>query len=187
MKVFQCTRNKQNLFFKPDRLDRFYGYSFLTSYIFRDIDILHVRLIKVTHSWCVHCGLSWSLPFCACFAITVISVIFLPCYSWRSPGCTLRFRPLSTRRRFTSRKSITMHPGKCLYSKNLRAFCWKRAFFISISKLVFFCPYFWCQAWTQPRKGLGSKVDILSTKGGTFNFVFAYHDGTTWSVIVGRG
>ena len=30
MKVFQYTGNKQNLFFEPDRPDRFYGYSLLT-------------------------------------------------------------------------------------------------------------------------------------------------------------
>ena len=43
--------------------------------IFRDINILHVRIIELTRSLFVHCGLWCSLPLLACFSIAVTPVI----------------------------------------------------------------------------------------------------------------
>ena len=39
------------------------------------MNILHVRIIELTHSLFVHCGLWCSLPLLACVSITVIPVI----------------------------------------------------------------------------------------------------------------
>ena len=38
------------------------------------MNILHVKLIKLTHIMCVRCSLWRFLPFQACFTITVIYV-----------------------------------------------------------------------------------------------------------------
>ena len=43
--------------------------------IFRDMNILHVRIIELTRSLFVHCGLWCSLPLLACFSIAVTPVI----------------------------------------------------------------------------------------------------------------
>ena len=43
--------------------------------ISRNMNILHVKSIELTHILCVRCGFRRSLPFLACFAITVIPVI----------------------------------------------------------------------------------------------------------------
>ena len=60
--------------------------------MFWNINILHVKSIKLTRVLCVRCSFWRFLPFEACFTVTVIPV------KRRSQGCTLRFRPLFTRK-----------------------------------------------------------------------------------------
>ena len=121
------------------------------------MNILHVRLIKLTHSLCVCCVFWWFLLFWACIAITVFPVIR------RSQGCTLRFRPLSTRRRFAPTKSIysavflpTAYDTRSLHPGNyLRAIRWKQAFSTIISTFFPFCQSLRLTDWTRPRKRIG--------------------------------
>ena len=46
------------------------------------MNILHVKSIEFTHIFCVRCGFRRSLPFKACFAVTVIPVI-----QWSKSKC----------------------------------------------------------------------------------------------------
>ena len=100
----------------------------------------------------------------------------------RSQGSTLVFRPLSTRRRFVSRKSIrseflsptvkvlwSLHPHKCLSFENPRTLRWKRAFSIADSTIASFCGTLWYRDWTRPWKRLGPKVEFCATQGDTVN------------------
>ena len=68
--------------------------------MFRNMNILHVKSMKLTHILCVRYNFWRSPSFYACLSVTVIRV------KRRSQGCTLRFRPLSTRRWFAPRKSF---------------------------------------------------------------------------------
>ena len=75
------------------------------------MNILHVRIIELTRSLFVHCGLWSSLPILACFAIAVIPVIrqsYAPreiifCFSTRLFGSLTGFhgRQLSLAPAFT--------------------------------------------------------------------------------------
>ena len=64
----------------------------LQRWIFWNINILHVKSIKLTRVLCIRCSFWRFLPFEACLTITVIPV------KRRSQSCTLRFQPLFTRK-----------------------------------------------------------------------------------------
>ena len=111
---------------------------------------------------CVRCAFSLFSLFWAFYAITVLPFIR------RSQGSTLGFRPLSTRRRFASRKSVrsqifsptvkalwSLHPHKCLFLKNPRALRWKWAFSTADSTISSLAP---CDIVVGHGHGIGSSL-----------------------------
>ena len=117
---------------------------------------------------------------CQCFYAILQNQLTVIPVKWRSRGCTLRFRPLSTRRWFAPRNSSwsaffsailydlrSLHPGTCLNTKTPYTFRLKRAFPTRISKSASFWLCSWQANWTRPRKRLGYDFNFLSTASGT--------------------
>ena len=99
------------------------------------MDILLEKSITLAHILCVRYSFWQFLTFEARFFIPVIPV------KRPSQGCTLKFRPLSTRRWFKSRKFSrsaffsailndlrSFHPGTCLNTKTPHAYRWNERF-----------------------------------------------------------
>ena len=139
------------------------------------MNILHVKSIELTTILCVRCSFWRSLPFQACFAITVIDILVIR----RRQGWTLQFPPLSTRSWFAPLKSSpsvffsaivydlrSLDPGTCLNTKLHAHFAENERFLPAI--LGSLIPGYDLDDQTgQGRRRLGYEVNFLSTTSGT--------------------
>ena len=139
------------------------------------MNILHVKSIELTNILCVRCSFWRSLPFQACFAITVIDILVIR----RRQGWTLQFPPLSTRSWFAPLKSSpsvffsaivydlrSLDPGTCLNTKLHAHFAENERFLPAIlSSLI--SVYDLDDQTGQGRRRLGYEVNFLSTTSGT--------------------
>ena len=121
---------------------------------------------------CVRCAFSLVSLFWAFYAITV-----LPFIRW-SQGSTLGFRPLSTWRRFASRKSIQSEffcPQLRLYDpctstnvsswKILAHYAENEQFPLPIPSSLLFCGTLCYRDWTQPRKRSNPSYEGKNSSG----------------------
>ena len=136
--------------------------------------IPHVKSIELT-ILCVRCSFWRSLPFQACFAITVIDILVIR----RRQGWTLQFPPLSTRSWFAPLKSSpsvffsaivydlrSLDPGTCLNTKLHAHFAENESFLPAIlSSLI--SGHDLDDQTGQGRRRLGYEVNFLSTMSGT--------------------
>ena len=139
------------------------------------MNILHVKSIELTNILCVRCSFWRSLPFQACFAITVIDILVIR----RRQGWTLQFPPLSTRSWFAPLKSSpsvffsaivydlrSLDPGTCLNTKLHAHFAENECFLPAIlSSLI--SGHDLDDQTGQGRRRLGYEVNFLSTTSGT--------------------
>ena len=137
--------------------------------------IPHVKSIELTNILCVRCSFWRSLPFQACFAITVIDILVIR----RRQGWTLQFPPLSTRSWFAPLKSSpsvffsaivydlrSLDPGTCLNTKLHAHFAENERFLPAIlSSLI--SGHDLEDQTGQGRRRLGYEVNFLSTTSGT--------------------
>ena len=137
--------------------------------------IPHVKSIELTNILCVRCSFWRSLPFQACFAITVIDILVIR----RRQGWTLQFPPLSTRSWFAPLKSSpsvffsamvydlrSLDPGTCLNTKLHAHFAENERFLPAIlSSLI--SGHDLDDQTGQGRRRLGYEVNFLSTTSGT--------------------
>ena len=137
--------------------------------------IPHVKSIELTNILCVRCSFWRSLPFQACFAITVIDILVIR----RRQGWTLQFPPLSTRSWFAPLKSSpsvffsaivydlrSLDPGTCLNTKLHAHFAENERFLPAIlSSLI--SGHDLDDQTGQGRRRLGFEVNFLSTTSGT--------------------
>ena len=139
------------------------------------MNILHVKSIELTTILCVRCSFWRSLPFQACFAITVIDILVIR----RRQGWTLQFPPLSTRSWFAPLKSSpsvffsaivydlrSLDPGTCLNSKLHAHFAENERFLPAIPSLLTSGHDLEDQTG-HGRRILGYEVNSLSTTSGT--------------------
>ena len=139
------------------------------------MNILHVKSIELTNILCVRCSFWRSLPFQACFAITVIDILVIR----RRQGWTLQFPPLSTRSWFAPLKSSpsvffspivydlrSLDPGTCLNTKLHAHFAENERYLPAIlSSLI--SGHDLDDQTGQGRRRLGYEVNFLSTTSGT--------------------
>ena len=139
------------------------------------MNILHVKSIELTNILCVRCSFWRSLPFQACFAITVIDILVIR----RRQGWTLQFPPLSTRSWFAPLKSSpsvffsaivydlrSLDPGTCLNTKLHAHFAENERFLPAVlSSLI--SGHDLDDQTGQGRRRLGYEVNFLSTTSGT--------------------
>ena len=139
------------------------------------MNILHAKSIELTPILCVGCSFWRSLPFQACFAITVIVILVIR----RRQGWTLQFPPLSTRSWFASLKSSpsvffsaivydlrSLDPGTCLNTKLHAHFAENERFLpVILSSLI--SGHDLDDQTGQGRRRLGYEVNFLSTTSGT--------------------
>ena len=137
--------------------------------------IPHVKSVELTNILCVRCSFWRSLPFQACFAITVIDILVIR----RRQGWTLQFPPLSTRSWFAPLKSSpsvffsaivydlrSLDPGTCLNTKLHAHFAENERFLPAIlSSLI--SGHDLEDQTGQGRRRLGYEVNFLSTTSGT--------------------
>ena len=137
--------------------------------------IPHVKSIELTNILCVRCSFWRSLPFQACFAITVIDILVIR----RRQGWALQFPPLSTRSWFAPLKSSpsvffsaivydlrSLDPGTCLNTKLHAHFAENERFLPAIlSSLI--SGHDLDDQTGQGRRRLGYEVNFLSTTSGT--------------------
>ena len=139
------------------------------------MNILHVKSIELTTILCVRCSFWRSLPFQACFAITVIDILVIR----RRQGWTLQFPPLSTRSWFAPLKSSpsvffsaivydlrSLDPGTCLNTKLHAHFAENERFLPAILGSLI-SGYDLDDQTGQGRRRLGYEVNFLSTTSGT--------------------
>ena len=139
------------------------------------MNILHVKSIELTNILCVRCSFWRSLPFQACFAITVIDILVIR----RRQGWTLQFPPLSTRSWFAPLKSSpsvffsaivydlrSLDSGTCLNTK-LHAHFAENARFLPAFLSSLISGYDLDDQTRQGRRRLGYEVNFLSTTSGT--------------------
>ena len=139
------------------------------------MNILHVKSIELTNILCVRCSFWRSLPFQACFAITVIDILVIR----RRQGWTLQFPPLSTRSWFAPLKSSpsvffsaivydlrSLDPGTCLNTKLHAHFAENERFLPAILGSLI-SGYDLDDQTGQGRRRLGYEVNFLSTTSGT--------------------
>ena len=139
------------------------------------MNILHVKSIELTNILCVRCSFWRSLPFQACFAITVIDILVIR----RRQGWTLQFPPLSTRSWFAPLKSSpsvffsaivydlrSLDPGTCLNTKLHAHFAENERFLPAILGSLI-SVYDLDDQTGQGRRRLGYEVNFLSTTSGT--------------------
>ena len=137
--------------------------------------IPHVKSIELTNILCVRCSFWRSLPFQACFAITVIDILVIR----RRQGWTLQFPPLSTRSWFAPLKSSpsvffsaivydlrSLDPGTCLNTKLHAHFAENERFLPAILGSLI-SGYDLDDQTGQGRRRLGYEVNFLSTMSGT--------------------
>ena len=137
--------------------------------------IPHVKSIEFTNILCVRCSFWRSLPFQACFAITVIDILVIR----RRQGWTLQFPPLSTRSWFAPLKSSpsvffsaivydlrSLDPGTCLNTKLHAHFAENERFLPAILGSLI-SGYDLDDQTGQGRRRLGYEVNFLSTTSGT--------------------
>ena len=137
--------------------------------------IPHVKSIELTNILCVRCSFWRSLPFQACFAITVIDILVIR----RRQGWTLQFPPLSTRSWFAPLKSSpsvffsaivydlrSLDPGTCLNTKLHAHFAENERFLPAILGSLI-SGYDLDDQTGQGRRRLGYEVNFLSTTSGT--------------------
>ena len=123
--------------------------------------IPHLKSIELTNILCVRCSFWRSLPFQACFAITVIDILVIR----RRQGWTLQFPPLSTRSWFAPLRSSpsvffsaivydlrSLDPGTCLNTKLHAHFAENERFLPAISKFANLWPWSWWPNWTRTPK-----------------------------------
>ena len=134
-----------------------------------------VKSIELTNILCVRCSFWRSLPFQACFAITVIDILVIR----RRQGWTLQFPPLSTRSWFAPLKSSpsvffspivydlrSLDPGTCLNTKLHAHFAENERYLPAIlSSLI--SGHDLDDQTGQGRRRLGYEVNFLSTTSGT--------------------
>ena len=134
-----------------------------------------VKSIELTNILCVRCSFWRSLPFQACFVITVIDILVIR----RRQGWTLQFPPLSTRSWFAPLKSSpsvffsaivydlrSLDPGTCLNTKLHAHFAENERFLPAIlSSLI--SGHDLDDQTGQGRRRLGYEVNFLSTTSGT--------------------
>ena len=137
--------------------------------------IPHVKSIELTNILCVRCSFWRSLPFQACFTITVIDILVIR----RRQGWTLQFPPLSTRSWFAPLKSSpsvffsaivydlrSLDPGTCLNTKLHAHFAENERFLPAVlSSLI--SGHDLDDQTGQGRRRLGYEVNFLSTTSGT--------------------
>ena len=137
--------------------------------------IPHVKSIELTNILCVRCSFWRSLPFQACFAITVIDILVIR----RRQGWTLQFPPLSTRSWFAPLKSSpsvffsaivydlrSLDPGTCLNTKLHAHFAENECFLPAIlSSLI--SGHDLDDQTGQGRRRLRYEVNFLSITSGT--------------------
>ena len=139
------------------------------------MNILHVKSIELTNILCVRCSFWRSLPFQACFAITVIDILVIR----RRQGWTLQFPPLSTRSWFAPLKSSpsvffsaivydlrSLDPGTCLNTKLHAHFAENERFLPAIPSSLTSGHDLEDQTG-HGRRILGYEVNSLSTTSGT--------------------
>ena len=139
------------------------------------MNILHVKSIELTNILCVRCSFWRSLLFQARFAITVNVIPVIR----RREGCTLRFRPLLTRRWFAPLKSSrsaffsvivydlrSLDPGTCLNTK-LHVHFAENARFLPVILSSLISGHDLDDQTGQGRRRLGYEVNFLSTTSGT--------------------
>ena len=139
------------------------------------MNILHVKSIELTTILCVRCSFWRSLPFQACFAITVIDILVIR----RRQGWTLQFPPLSTRSWFAPLKSSpsvffsaivydlrSLDPGTCLNTKLHAHFAENERFLPAIPSSLTSGHDLEDQTG-HGRRILGYEVNSLSTTSGT--------------------
>ena len=137
--------------------------------------IPHVKSIELTNILCVRCSFWRSLPFQACFAITVIVILVIR----RRQGWTLQFPPLSTRSWFAPLKSSpsvffsaivydirSLDPGTCLNTK-LHAYFAENERFLPAIPSSLISGHDLDDQTRQGRRRLGYEVNFLSTTSGT--------------------
>ena len=137
--------------------------------------IPHVKSIELTNILCVRCSFWRSLPFQACFAITVIDILVIR----RRQGWTLQFPPLSTRSWFAPLKSSpsvffsaivydlrSLNPGTCLNTKLHAHFAENERFLPAIPSSLTSGHDLEDQTG-HGRRILGYEVNSLSTTSGT--------------------
>ena len=138
--------------------------------------IPHVKSIELTNILCVRCSFWRSLPFQACFAITVIVILVIR----RRQGWTLQFPPLSTRMSwFAPLKSSpsvffsaivydlrSLDPGTCLNTK-LHAYFAENERFLPAIPSSLISGHDLDDQTGQGRRRLGYEVNFLSTTSGT--------------------
>ena len=139
------------------------------------MNILQVKSIELTTILCVRCSFWRSLPFQACFAITVIDILVIR----RRQGWTLQFPPLSTRSWFAPLKSSpsvffsaivydlrSLDPGTCLNNKLHAHFAENERFLPAIPSSLTYGHDLEDQTG-HGRRILGYEVNSLSTTSGT--------------------
>ena len=141
------------------------------------MNILHVKSIELTNILCVRCSFWRSLPFQACFSITVIDILVIR----RRQGWTLQFPPLSTRSWFAPLKSSpsvffsaivyylrSLDSGTCLNTKLHMHFA-ENARFLPVILSSLISGHDLDDQTGQGRRRLGYEVNFLSTMSGTVN------------------